>query len=126
MPVVGCGGDDPAAVRTTLRNYIVATQTKDYQRVCDAIYARELAETPANSGLPCEVALKTGFEDVRSPTLRVRHVQVKGDEALADVHTDAANQGPGDVTIRLQKQDGEWRIASLAQAQPQPPAERGP
>lgn len=113
-------------MRATLRAYITAIQAKDYQRICDEVYAAELSEAPTNNGLPCEVAVKTGFEGVRSPTLRIDEVQVNGDAALAQVHTTAGNQSPGDVAVRLTKQGGKWRIARLAAAEPQPPPNREP
>lgn len=124
--LVTADDDQGPRVRSALRDYAEATRAKDYQRLCDDIFSPQLVETVRSSGLPCEVALRTGLEDVRRPTLVVRKVEVAGDKALAAVHTDAANQTPADVTIRLAREAGAWRVASLAQAQPQPPAPRGP
>jgi hypothetical protein len=124
--VTGRGESDPQKVRATLDAYREATSAKDYQRICDDLYAKELVEGLSQAGLACELALRTGFKDVRRPTLTVRSVEISGDQALAQVRTDAANEEPADVTVRLVEQDGDWRVASLSQPQPQPPAQLEP
>lgn len=118
----GDGEDEDAQVRETLAAYIAATQAKDYQRLCDQLYASELVTTVEGAGLPCEVALRTGLEDVRRPTLVVRSVEVADEQALARVRTGADGQEPASATIRLVQERGRWRVASLAEAQPQPPS----
>lgn len=130
LVVVLAGGDSDddrrAEVRETLEAYAVANRRKDYQALCDRLYARELVDTIGSVGLPCEVAQRTGLEDVRRPTLVVNSVEVSDDQALAEVSTDAANQEPVDATIRLVRENDQWRIASLAAAQPQPPENLAP
>jgi Putative lumazine-binding len=110
----GCGADDEGDVRATLDAFAEATAKKDYQRMCDELLAPELIEQIRRVNLPCEVALRTGLEDVEDPRLRVGTVKIDGDTASADVRSTASNQEPSRDTIRLVKVDGEWRIASLA------------
>ena len=119
--LVSGGKSDEEKVRDTLEDYATATRERDYQRLCDDLYARELVSTVRRAGLPCEVALRTGLTGLRRPTLVVRSVEISDDQALAAVRTDAANQEPAEVSIRLVEQDDRWRVASLAAAQPQPP-----
>lgn len=126
VPAGGSGDDQRKAVRETLNEYARAVSAKDYQRQCDQLLARTLVETLRSAGLPCEVALREGLKDVSRPTLVVRDVKTSKDQALARVATDAANQPPADTTIRLVKEAGGWRIASLAEAQPQPPENVAP
>ncbi len=109
-----CGADDEGDVRETLNAFAEATAKKDYQRMCDDLLAPELIEQIRRVNLPCEVALRTGLEDVENPRLEVRSVKLDGDTASARVHSTASNQEPSDDTVRLVKVDGEWRIASLA------------
>ncbi|MDQ3740077.1 MAG: nuclear transport factor 2 family protein [Actinomycetota bacterium] len=112
--LAGCGGDDEADVRDTLNAFAEATAKKDYQRMCDELLAPELIEQIRRVNLPCEVALRTGLEDVENPRLEVRSIKLDGDTATAQVHSTASNQEPSDDTVRLVKVDGGWRIASLA------------
>jgi hypothetical protein len=110
----GCGSDDEGEVRKTLDAFARATAAKDYQRMCDDLLSPKLIEQIRRVNLPCEVALRTGLEDVEKPRLEVKSVKVDGDTASAQVHSTAANQEASDDTVRLEKVDGEWRIASLA------------
>ncbi|HEV2061595.1 MAG TPA: nuclear transport factor 2 family protein [Solirubrobacteraceae bacterium] len=109
-----CGTDDEAAVRDTLNQFADATAKKDYQRLCDELLSPDLVEQVRRVNLPCEVALRTGFEDVENPRIEVRSVKIDGDSASAQVRSTAANQEPSTDTIQLVKVDGEWRIASLS------------
>ncbi len=110
----GCGGDDEDDVRRTLDDFAEATAKKDYQRMCDDLLSPDLIEQIRRVNLPCEVALRTGLEDVENPRLEVRSVKLDGDTATARVHSTASNQEASDDTIKLVKVDGDWRIASLA------------
>ena len=109
-----CGGDDEADVRQTLSAFAEATAKKDYQRLCDDLLSPDLIEQVRRVNLPCEVALRTGFEDVEQPRIEVRSVKIDGDTASAQVRSTAKNQEPSVDTVRLVKVDDEWRIASLA------------
>ena len=110
----GCGGDQAAAVRSTLTRFAQATARQDYRTLCRQILAPSLIRDVEQIGLPCEIALSRGLGSVRQPKLVVRSVKVNGDRATASVHTSAANQAPLDGTVELQRLDGRWRVSSLA------------
>jgi hypothetical protein len=112
--LAGCGGDDEGEVRDTLAQFAEATAEKDYQRLCDDLLSPELVEQVRRVNLPCEVALRTGFEDVEQPRIEVRSVKIDGDKASAQVRSTAQNQEPSVDTVQLVKVDGEWRVNSLA------------
>src|SRR3712207_8007350 len=60
--------------RSTLFPYTTlfrSTADKDYQRLCDRLLARQLIEEVTSVGLPCEVALRQGLQDVREPRLTI-------------------------------------------------------
>lgn len=104
--------DREEEVRETLDRYAAATRDKDYQTLCDELLASELVERIRNAGLPCEVALRTGLENRRNPTLKVLDVEVDGDEARARVSGSAAGEVSATSTYRLIREDDEWRIAA--------------
>jgi ketosteroid isomerase-like protein len=110
----GCGADDEADVRETLGRYTKAVAAKDYQTLCDELLAQELIDNLRRVNAPCEIALKSGFRDVERPTITVRSVKIDGDSATAVAQSDAANQEPSVDTIRLVKQDGEWKVVALS------------
>jgi hypothetical protein len=109
------GPDSDKEVRATLDRYAQATRDKDYQTLCDDLYATDLIDRIRSAGLPCEVALRTGLQDRRNPQLEVLGVEVSGDQALVRTRTTAVGEPPSVDTIRLVRQGGDWRVASLSE-----------
>lgn len=127
-----CGQPTPEEqVRETMDRFAAALAEKDYQEMCEQLFARQLLTSLESVGVPCGVALLRGFEDVREPTLQVQRVQVRSEGvAFVDARTDAANQDPYPAIFQLVREGETWKVASLAQAQPprpaRPPASTGP
>jgi hypothetical protein len=110
------GPDAEKEVRATLQRYATATRLKDYQTLCDSLFARNIVDGLRSAALPCEVALRNStFETLRNPQLTVLGVEVSGDQALARARTAALGEVPSVDTIKLVRQDGDWRVASLAE-----------
>jgi hypothetical protein len=110
------GPDAEKEVRATLQRYATATRLKDYQTLCDSLFARNIVDGLRSAALPCEVALRNStFETLRNPQLTVLGVEVSGDQALARTRTAALGEVPSVDTIKLVRQEGDWRIASLAE-----------
>jgi hypothetical protein len=104
------GRDDEQLVREALTRFEKASADKDYQTLCDDLLASSYVKQTASSGLPCEVALRTGLEDVKNPTLDVLTVEVNGDRAAARVRGTAAGQVPGEDVYTLVREDDSWKI----------------
>ena len=114
--IAGCGESEPTdeeQVRTTLTSFIRATAAKDYQALCDRLLAPSLIAEVKKIGLPCEIALQQGLGEVRQPRLIVGAVTVNGKTATAQIRTSAEGQTPSQDTVKLQRTDAGWRIASL-------------
>lgn len=110
------GADAEKEVRATLEDYATATREKDYQVLCDDLFARNIVAGLRSAALPCEVALRNStFETLRNPQLTVLGVEVSGDQALARVRSVATGEQPSVDAVKLVKEDGGWRIASLAE-----------
>jgi len=116
LALPACADEDQSeAVRTTLERFGRATAEKDYQTICDELFAPQLLTEVRRAGLPCEIALRRStLAEAQRPTLTVRSVSVNGDRASARIRTGAANQPPSEDTVQLVQQDGAWRILSLA------------
>ena len=100
-------------MRSTVAEFGRATAAKDYQALCDRLLAPSLIEEVEAIGLPCEVAMRQGLEDVREPRLTIGRVQVSEDRASAEVRTSAAGEEPSRDTLELVNVDGTWKISSL-------------
>jgi hypothetical protein len=114
--LAGCGGSEPSPeqqVRRTLTEFGRATSAKDYQALCDRIFAPQLVEELKQVGLPCEVAMQQSLRDVRDPSITVGAVTVTDRTATAEVRSSAKGQRPSQDTVELVELDGAWRISSL-------------
>ena len=93
--VRGVGADRRAAdPRRRCREFQRATEARDYQALCDRVLAPELIDAVRQVGLPCELALEKGFEDVETPRLTVGAIAVDGDRATAEVRSSAEGEDP--------------------------------
>jgi len=122
LAAAGCGQSDFEQVETTMQDFATAVAEGDYTGLCDDILAGELVESVRSVGLDCPVALRLALEEVRAPRVEILDIDIEDDQALARVRTTAEGQEPSEDAVRLVKQDGDWRVASLSAAQPQPPA----
>src|SRR5215213_7813436 len=114
--LVSCGDSGPSdeqRIRTTLSEFQRATAARDYRALCDRILAPKLIETVKQIGLPCEVALQQGFENVEDPRIAVGAIDVRDDKATAEVRSSAAGEPPSQDTVELVRVGDGWRIASL-------------
>lgn len=108
--------DREQEVRETLDRYAAATREKDYQTLCDDLYASELVERIRAAGLPCEVALRTGLENRRNPQLQVLSVDVTGKTANARVRSTAGGEVASVDTVQLVREGDDWKVSSLTEA----------
>jgi hypothetical protein len=123
--LAGCGGTgNEQQVRDTLQRFQKATASQDYRALCTKLLARVVIDRLRSVGLPCEVALRTGLGSVRQPKLKVTRVKIRGSTALAEVRSAAAGQSASTDTVRLVKEDGDWRLTALSGAQPPTPHRR--
>jgi hypothetical protein len=116
--LAGCGDAEPTAreqVRQTLDEFGRATAAKDYQALCDRVFAPELVTKLTQVGLPCEVAMQQSFEDVENPRLTIGEITVAPDEkrATAEVRTSATGQTPSQDRVELVPVKAGWRVSSL-------------
>jgi pantothenate kinase len=115
--LAGCGSGPSAQeqVRDTLDELGRATAAKDYQALCDEVFAPKLVEKLQQVGLPCEIAMQRSFEDVQNPRLTIGKITVAKDEksATAEVRSSASGQAPSQDTVELVPVDGGWRVSSL-------------
>jgi Putative lumazine-binding len=114
--LAGCGESGPTPeeqVRSTVAEFGRATAAKDYGALCDRILAPELIEEVESIGLPCEAALRQGLGEVKDPRLTIGRIEIRDDEASAEVRTTAAGEEPSRDTLRLVNLDGTWKISSL-------------
>jgi hypothetical protein len=112
----GTGPSTQEQVRQTLDEFGRATAAKDYQALCDKVFAPKLIDKLTQVGLPCEIAMQRSFEDVENPQLTIGRITVADDEksAKAEVRSSASGQTPSEDTVELVPVEDEgWRVSSL-------------
>ena len=115
VAAAGCSREsDEDKVRDTLERFADATAKKDYQALCDDLFASKLVEEVKRS-VPCELALRNSdLGSAQKPALRILRVSVDGDRARADVRSTAANQPASEDTVELVREGEDWRIIALS------------
>jgi hypothetical protein len=115
LAFAGCGGgpSDEEQVRQTLTDFGRATTAKDYQALCDRIFAPQLVDKLKQVGLPCEVALQKSLADVEDPRISVGKITITDKLAKAEVRTSASGERPSQDTVELVPVGDGWRISSL-------------
>jgi hypothetical protein len=120
--LTGCGGekkpDEEGRVRATLKTFVTSIEKRDYQTLCDKVFAPELLEGLQSIGLPCELAMRNSFGEVKEPRLTVGAVKVTKNEATAEIKTSAEGQPPASNDIHLKKLEGDWRVSDLTERAP--------
>ncbi len=112
----GCGGGEPSdeeQVRDVLSTFSRAVEDRDYETVCDDVFAPDLLSGLQSIGLPCEVAMRNSLGQVRNPRLTVGEVDVKGSQPTAQVRTAAEGQAPSSDDLELRKVKGKWKVSAL-------------
>ena len=117
----GCGGGNdgkpkaisgPAKdVAETIQQFEKATAARDFTMICDQLLAS--ASRRQAGGEQCPDVLDQRARGVRRPRIRIVAIEVQGNRAQARVRTTAAGQASVPNVIRLVREQGRFRIASL-------------
>ena len=122
--LTGCHDEAPpeeARVREVLKTFSTSVEKRDYQVLCDEVFAPKLLQGLQQIGLPCEVAMRNSLGSVKSPKLTVGKVTIKKNEADAEIKTSARGQAPSNDTIRLTRISGTWKVSALGTPDPRAP-----
>ena len=117
----GCGGGGngkpepitgPAKqVADVIQRFETATAQGDFTTICDQLLADSTRRQAG--GADCPAVLEQRARGVSRPRIRINESQVQGDRAAVSVRTTAAGQAAAADTIRLVREDGEFRVLSL-------------
>lgn len=105
---------DEERVRETIDGFTAAVHVRDFGAVCDRYLTTDLKERLQLFGTCSAVLRRSTANPAFDPQfqLHVKSVKVEGNRASADVETKARGK-TATVTVRLAKQGGDWRLATL-------------
>jgi hypothetical protein len=112
--IVGCGHDDRADARQTVRDFVRATNDRDGDAFCDQLVTADfLHRTTGRTGeaaeRECKAELKS-YRGVDVQLLRIGRTRVRGSRATVAVTL--RSQGQTQVRVlRLERQGGRFRLA---------------
>lgn len=104
---------DQKAVAETVEDLQSASRKHDGEKICGDLLAPALAaKIKAASKDTCDTAVKDALSDADSFELQVQKVTVSGATATAVVESEGGDKDRVD-TLRLVKDGGSWKIATL-------------
>jgi hypothetical protein len=119
--LAGCSfGDDdepePAAgavraVEATVERLESAIARGDWREVCEDLFTPSARRRAG--GEACPRLLRADAEGLRRPRIRILEIDVEGRSAEVRVRSTARGQGPLTDVIRLRREGGAFRVASL-------------
>jgi hypothetical protein len=116
----GSGGSKPASApvaaaareaAAVIARFEAATGRHDFETVCDRLLSS--AERVQAGGMDCPRLMAARAAGIHRPRIRIRSIELTSRGALVHVQTTATGQAPTNDVIRLVRERGRLRIASL-------------
>src|SRR3954462_13386803 len=112
------GGNDKKDVGDTVKQFFTALQKPDAAKLCNRLLTKDFIErTTGATGDEARRECQGQFKLLKSADFKlvsVDKVTVKGDKATAETTIERGGQSQPQI-LRLQKEDGEWRLANPGQ-----------
>ena len=109
------GGDDNAEVKQTVRDFVTATNARDGDKLCNDVLTQDYLEKATGAtGSEARDACKQQLDLITGLKLRLVQLgepKVDGDSATINA-TIATGSQQAPRRFRLQKEDGNWKLAS--------------
>jgi hypothetical protein len=99
-----------ADVVTTVRQFESALAGRDWAGICNRLYTSKARA--AAGGARCPAALAQSAGGLRDPRVRIVSVVVRGSAATVTVAASVNGKPPVTDAIQLEREDGQYRIAS--------------
>lgn len=106
-----CGESDQEQAREVVQDYAEARASGDFEAVCD-LFSESFVNELQTDDCPAFIAEQTAGAD-GAEQIEVVDVRTSGDTATADLDVSSGSEGPSRIGLRLELEDGEWRIVGL-------------
>jgi hypothetical protein len=112
------GGNDKKEAGDTVKQFFTALQKRDAAKLCDRLLTKGFIErTIGATGDQAKKECKSEFKLLKTSDFKlvsVDKVTVNGDKARAETTIERGGQTQPQI-FRLQKEDGDWRLANSGQ-----------
>jgi ketosteroid isomerase-like protein len=109
--LAGCGESEQEQAREVVQDYAEARNAGDFEAVCE-LFSERFVEQLGTDDCPAFIEEQTAGADGEQ-TLEVVDVRVSDEVATAELDVVSDATGPSRVVVRLEEEDGEWRIVGL-------------
>jgi ketosteroid isomerase-like protein len=107
--LVACGESEQEQAREVVQEYVDATNSDDFDRVCD-LYSDSLKRELGAADCPAFVQEQSSGVETE---LELVEVRVSGEKATADIDSGSEQEGPARLGLTLEREDEEWRITGF-------------
>ena len=107
--VTGCGESDQEQAREIVQDYVDATNSDDYERICE-LYSESLKEELGAADCPAFVQEQSSGAETE---LELVEVRVSGDKATADLDSVSEQEGPARLSLQLERGGDDWKISGF-------------
>lgn len=107
--LAACGESDQEQAREVVQEYVDATNSDDFERVCE-LYSESLKQELGAADCPAFVEEQSSGAETE---LELVEVRVSDDKATADIDSRSDQEGPARLGLRLEREDDEWRITGF-------------
>ena len=112
------GGNDQKDAGDTVKQFFTALQKRDTGKLCDRLLTKDFIErTTGATGDRAKQECRSQFKLLKSTDFKfvsVGKVTVSGDKARVEATIERGGQTQPQI-FRLQKEDGDWRLANSGQ-----------
>ena len=107
--LAACGESDQEQAREVVQEYVDATNSDDFERVCE-LYSESLKQELGAADCPAFVEEQSSGAETE---LELVEVRVSDEKATADIDSRSDQEGPARLGLRLEREDDEWRITGF-------------
>jgi hypothetical protein len=86
--------------------------TRDYKHLCAEVFSSQARQQAGGAGCPTILAHES--QGIRNPKIQITKIEVNAQGAVAQVMTSAEGQARVPETIELVRENGGYRVSSLA------------
>jgi hypothetical protein len=107
---------DQKAVATIVDDLVNNASKKDGKAICDGVLARSLVDQLQANKRSCADIVNDQLDDASNFDLKVKKVTVTGNTATVATTSDFGSADDSPRTLKLVKQDNDWRISGIEAA----------
>ena len=109
MALAACGESDQEQAREVVQDYVDASNSDDFERVCE-LYSDDFKDELSAADCPEFVKEQSSGAETE---LELVEVRVSDDKATADLDSVSEQEGPARLSLQLEREGDDWKITGF-------------